>query len=388
MSSQVQQIIIANIRNLSAVNLNFGAQFNAFIGANGSGKTSLLEAIYLLSIGRSFRARSTRQVITFGADQCLIRGQIATKTAIDNEATESSIWLALERNTAGEVKYRVGEQAEKSVHELTKMLPVQLIDVNSHLLLEGGPDYRRQFVDWGVFHVEHSFIQNWRSMRRALEQRNTALKNRQMPPETWNETFIKYAVAVDEARADYIQRFKVIFLALLEQMLALKGVELRYNRGWPGQARAESGAEELRQALADTAHVDLMYGYTHRGPHRADVEITINGRLAKDVLSRGQIKIFVCIMLLARAKLLRDVRDSIFLIDDLHAELDQHSCGLFIQALKDMRCQVFITGIEADLLRNRLKDCNVHMFHVEQGEIKSTRSKAVGAINNEYECEI
>jgi DNA replication and repair protein RecF len=367
MCAQLKQIIISNIRNLGTVDLNFGPQFNVFIGQNGSGKTSFLEAIHFLSVGRSFRARSIRQVISFGADQCLVRAQVLPKD-INNEALGANgLWLAVERSMSGEVQYRVGEQAEKSVQQLTRALPVQLIDVNSHLLLEGGPDNRRQFIDWGVFHVEHEFIQNWRLMRRALEQRNVALKSRQMPAEAWNETFIKYSVAIDLARKTYLERFGVIFLALLDEMIGLKGVNLRYNRGWPGE---QAGSEDLRAALADTISTDLAYGYTHRGPHRAELEITLNGRLAKDVLSRGQIKIFVCIMLLARAKLLSDVRAGIFLIDDLHAELDQHSCSLFVQALKDMGCQVFITGIEAALLRNRLQDCDLRMFHVEHGRIK------------------
>lgn len=363
MSAQLNQLIVSNVRNLAAVDLTFGPQFNVLVGANGSGKTSFLEAIHLLSLGRSFRARSMRQVIAFDADQCLIRAKVLTQPIEE----QNSFWLAVERTASGAVQYRVGEQPEKSVQELTKILPIQLIDVNSHLLLEGGPINRRQFIDWGVFHVEQSFLQNWRLMRRALEQRNMALKNRKMPASTWNEAFIKYAVAVNAARNAYVEQFKVVFLGLLQEMLGLNDVDLRYNRGWPG---VDSDMESLHIALADTANLDLMCGYTNRGPHRAELEITLGGRLAKDVLSRGQIKIFVCIMLLARAKLLQERQSCVFLLDDLHAELDQRSCGLFIQALKAMQCQVFITGIDVDMLRSRLDGCDMRMFHVEHGTIK------------------
>lgn len=356
MGAQLNQLIVSNVRNLSAVDLSFGSQFNVFTGANGSGKTSLLEAIYLLGVGRSFRAKSMRQIISFGAQHCVVRARM------DSPALEG-LWLALERSNDGVSQYKIGGQVEKSAAEITKMLPVQLIDVNSHLILEGGPSYRRQFMDWGVFHVEHSFLQNWRLLQRALDHRNSMLRQKQVPPEVWNETFVKYAEAVDTARDAYIDRFRPIFLGLLTDMLSLSNVELRYNRGW-------NQTYSLRTVLFDAIHTDLQHGYTTKGPQRAEIEILIGGRPVKEVLSRGQMKIFVCIMLLARAQLLKDLRAGIFLIDDLSAELDRHSCGLFINAVKAMGCQVFITGIEAELLRDRLKGCTTHMFHVEHGTIK------------------
>lgn len=361
MSAQLKQLILSNIRNLGLIDLSFGPQFNVFVGPNGSGKTSLLEAIYLLGVGRSFRARSMRQIISFGADQCLIRARISAPV----DEPQNSTWLAAERSVSGAAQFKIGAQIEKSASELTKMLPVQLIDISSHLLLEGGPDSRRQFIDWGVFHVEQSFLQNWRHMRRALEQRNAALKQRHAPAAMWNEAFVKYAMLVSSARVAYVEKFKVTFLEMLHSMLGLTNVELRYEQGW-------ATGQELQTVLAATASIDLSCGFTTRGPHRANLEITIGGRPAKDVLSRGQIKIFVCVMLLARAKLLQDSSSSkcIFLIDDLHAELDKHSCSLFINAIKVMGCQVFITGLDADLLSDRLDGCVSNLFHVEQGVIR------------------
>lgn len=352
MVAQLRHLVLSNIRNLDAVDLKFGSKFNVFIGPNGSGKTSLLEAIYLLSIGRSFRARSMQQIISFGKDECLIRAQV------------NDVWLGVKRGLTSEAQYRIGEQVEKSSAELTKILPVQLIDVNSHLLLEGGPNYRRQFIDWGVFHVEHSFLQDWRHMRRALEQRNAILKQRQKPPEVWDAAFVKYAMAVDAARRAYIQRFELVFAQMLQQMLNITEVELHYQRGW-------SDDRELSEALAATLSLDLTYGYTSRGPQRADVEVLLEGRPVKAVLSRGQLKLFVSIMLLARARMLEETSSGVFLIDDLNAELDKTSCGLFIEAIDSLGCQVFITGIEEELLKARLQGCVAQLFHVEQGCVSS-----------------
>lgn len=361
MSVRLNRLILSNIRNLTAVDLSFGPQFNVFIGPNGSGKTSLLEAIYSLSIGRSFRARSTAQMISFGAQNCLIRGQISP----------GNLWLAVERSHVGVTQYKVGAQHEKSVAELTKVLPVQLIDVNSHLLLEGGPNYRREFIDWGVFHVEQAFLQDWRAMRRALEQRNQALKQKHKPDPAWDAAFEKYALLVDAARKAYVVDFAEQFVVLLRQMLGINNVSVHYRQGWPAQ-------QTLAEALENSSQLDFVYGYTHYGPQRAELEISIDGKPVKEVLSRGQIKIMVCIMLLARAELLNANQKGVFLIDDLHAELDKNNCSMFINAIKNMDCQVFITGIEADLLRDRLESCQTQLFHVEHGAIMEI---------NEYEYE-
>lgn len=360
MVAQLRQLVLSNIRNLDSVDLKFGAKFNVFIGPNGSGKTSLLEAIYLLGVGRSFRARSIQQVISFGEDQCLVRAQIRDS----EDLASNGVWLGVKRELNGDAQYRVGEQVAKSSADLTKLLPVQLIDVNSHLLLEGGPNYRRQFVDWGVFHVEHTFLQSWRQMRRALEQRNAILKKRQTPPAVWNEAFIKYSAVVDDARRAYVQHFSILFKHMLQQMLNITGVELQYQRGW-------SDDKDLAAALSATAGLDLAYGYTNRGPHRADLAVLIDGRPVKAVLSRGQLKLFVSIMLLARAQMLKEVSSGVFLIDDLNAELDKTSCEVFIEAIDRLGCQVFITGIEEELLKSRLQGCAAQLFHVEQGCISS-----------------
>ncbi len=359
MGAHLSRLILSNIRNLAETDLALVPKLNVFVGANGSGKTSLLEAIHVLGVGRSFRARSMQQVISFGAQDCLVRAKVNPNA----DQPHSGVWLGVARDLAGGVQYRVGEKVEKSSAELTKKLPLQLIDVNSPLLLEGGPNYRRQFVDWGVFHVEHDFLNNWRLMQRALEQRNAALKKRQQPPAVWDELYIKYSLAVDAARLRYIAKFSEIFTAMLRELLDITNIELRYFRGW-------SEDKDLFAVLSSTLSLDLALGYTNRGPHRAELEVLIGGRAVKSVLSRGQLKIFVCVMLLARTKLLETAQRGVFLIDDLHAELDKRSCSIFVSAIKALGCQAFITGVEADVLNALLQGCAAQMFHVEQGRIE------------------
>lgn len=356
MGVQLEQLVISNLRNLVATTLSLNSKFNMFVGPNGSGKTSLLEAVYLLGMGRSFRARSIQQIISFGAQNCFIRA----KVGFDADLGVPSVWLGLGKDLNGNTQYKIGEQAETSSAALSKILPVQLIDADSMLLLDGGPLYRRQFMDWGVFHVEHSFLTSWRLMRRALEQRNTLLRNNVRPALVWDEAFVQYALEVNAARQQYMIRFVDLMNKLLEERFHVPGVKFQYHQGW-------NEGEMLMDALQKSLKLDLTVGYTNRGPHRADFLVTIDDRPAKTVLSRGQMKLFVCLMLIARSHMLGHGKSGLMLIDDLHAELDGNSCGVFVSALEALNCQALITGVEQKLLSSHLRDVSIDLFHVEHG---------------------
>jgi DNA replication and repair protein RecF len=361
--TQIKQLIISNVRNLSSIELTLAKKFNIFVGANGSGKTSLLEAVHLLGLGRSFRARSVHQIIAFNADECIVRAQVEA-VRVDNDNNnwhDSLVWVAVKKGKSGVSDFRIGEQCNATAAELTSLLPLQLIDVNSPELLLGGPKNRRQFIDWGVFHVEHTFLEEWRMLQRALEQRNALLKQKQASKE-WSEVFVKYALLLDKARRAYLNDFTVVLLQLLDEMLGITNVRLNYQPGWSGEV-------DLVTAMERTLKLDLAFGYTNCGPHRADLEVLIDERPAKEVLSRGQVKMFICIMFLARARLVRQ-RHSIFLLDDLHAELDRHSCSLLLTALDKLDCQVLITGIEMDLIKRSVAGFERKLFHVERGIIQ------------------
>lgn len=349
---------VTNIRNLKTKELCLGPGFNLFCGQNGSGKTSILEAVNILGVGKSFRTHAIQQLITFGEQCCLVRGMLGSGPS----GKDSTIWLAVEKRLNGQNTYRLGEKNERSISELTKSLPVQAIDIHSHLVVEGGPLYRRRFVDWGLFHVEQDFLLNWRGLQRALVQRNASLKQRKTPDSVWDEAFIKYAMLVDAARRSYVERLAVVLVPQLQQMLGLNRVSLQYTSGWDVK-------RGLAAHLLDNAAIDGISGHTSCGPHRGDVVILVDDRPVKEVLSRGQIKVFVCAMLLARTEMLSNPERALFLIDDLHAELDHSNCKTLVSAIARLGCQAFVTGIEESSLCRSTEGFTTNVFHVEQGEI-------------------
>lgn len=370
---QVSQLKISGLRNIVEANLRFNAHFNLFFGSNGAGKTSILEAICLLTSGKSFRTHHADEAIQFSASAYVLAGIVQSRTV-----EVLSTRMGVERNKNGRQKIRVNEAPLESMAELAKILPVQLLTVSSYRLLEEGPLSRRQFLDWGVFHVEHSFAGLWQRFNRALRQRNmalTVLKNTRKAEiwdasqvHIWEQELCSTGHAIDALRVQYMAAWFPIFSRILEEILGIRRLKVHYKRGWNAE-------ETLENALKTAFSRDQALGYTTVGPHRADLEFEIEGIPAKIVLSRGQLKLFICALFLARSEALfeKTGKKCLFMIDDLNAELDNKAARLLIERLECLQAQVIITAIEKEPLVGLLKDREYQMFHVEHGVVSLNR---------------
>lgn len=363
---QLNSINISGLRNLHAVNLDFSPHFNIFCGENGGGKTSLLEAIHVLATGRSFRAHQPRQIITFGESACTLSGIVSSR---EKNSAINPIRIGVERHQTGGIKMRLADQDCHSVALLAKTLPIQLINSDSYEILEASPQFRRQFLDWAMFHVEHSFYTTWQRFKRALQQRNAALKTSKLysadSVRVWDKEFIEMGEMINLQRKAMLVELTPLFVELIGKLLGFdKAVTIQYQSGW----NIEYGLEE---ALIRSWERDQAWGYTTLGPQRADLDFMIDGVPAKTVLSRGQSKLFICALLMARAILLykREGRRCVFLIDDLNSELDEGASRHLVEALRNLGGQVLITGIEGAPLAKLLGSKDVAMYGVKNGRI-------------------
>jgi DNA replication and repair protein RecF len=363
---QLNSLSIRHLRNLLSVDLTFNPHFNLFGGENGDGKTSLLEAIHLLTTGRSFRVHPCKQVITFGEKFCRVSGVVSSR---GEEYPKELIRLGVERHQEGSIKIRLAEKDCHSISALAKTLPVQLINSHSYAILEAAPQFRRQFLDWVTFHVEHSFYPTWQRFKRALLQRNAVLRETtrvsSVDIRAWDTEFIEAGEAIHEKRQAVLEELIPIFSEIVASFLPLnKPVSIAYHFGWPMGL-------SLSKALERSLEKDRLWKYTTVGPQRADLEVLVGNNPVKNVLSRGQSKLFICGLLMARALLLyrRQGRRCVFLIDDLNAELDKGSSQALIEGLNHLGGQVLITSIEGMPLIELLKGKEHHQFHVKNGQI-------------------
>src|SRR5271156_2642002 len=166
----LRRLQVTDFRCLQSAAVDLDSRFTLISGANASGKTSLLEAIYVLGRGRSFRTRRLEHLIRRGSDRFVVFGEV--------ESFDRRVSLGVEGSAAG-VRARLSGAKVGSLAELALWLPVQIIDPEIHRLIEEGPSRRRRFLDWGVFHVEPRFVDDWQRFQQTLKQRNAALKSRQ-----------------------------------------------------------------------------------------------------------------------------------------------------------------------------------------------------------------
>ena len=350
------QLDIRQVRNLQEIKIYPSKGCNYIYGANASGKTSVLEAIYLLSIARSFRTTHIKHVISHDSPSLQVFARIYHNS--ENSA------LGLERS-AKKTRIKINGSDVKQVSALSALLPVQIINPDVHKLLEQGPKYRRQFIDWGVFHVEHSFLQAWQQYYRVLKQRNSALRQKQNKNAItlWDKQLIDHAKTITLSRENYLSGFVPIFNKYVDQLMGVN-VELNYVRGWNSEL-------SFTESLHNSFDKDIYKSFTSLGPHRADLEITYNNILVQNCFSRGQQKLLVCAMRLAQITHLKENtgQQSVLLVDDLAAELDIKHRNNLIDLLIDTEAQLFVTATEQNSF-TLPSEIESKMFHVEHGILK------------------
>ncbi len=362
----IERLVIQSLRNLSAVDLSLGRRVNFFYGSNGSGKTSVLEALSLLSHGRSFRSHLVRPIIQHNEPKLTVFATI--------RSGERSIPLGIERSRTKPPIIKLDGQIVQSAADLAYSLPLLLLDSQSFQLLEGGPKERRQLLDWLVFHVEPGFIDTWRRFQRCLKQRNSMLRRDRITPAeiaVWDHELASLGNSIHLYRVEVFKAYKLALRALLGQpgfSDRIANIDVEYERGWPEDTSLET-------ALQDNIERDIRSGYSHVGPQRAELKITVNGHKAAEVLSRGQQKIVVSGLKLAQAHTLKEQTDKIsaFLVDDLPAELDEYHQGRLAEWLNRLESQVFVTGVDrAELLKAWPMDPGetLFLFHVEHGQVR------------------
>ena len=355
----ISQLDIFQVRNLGNIRTACHPQANIVHGANGSGKTSFLESIYLLGRGRSFRHRDLRVVVNHKASELVVSARLVR----DRDA--STHQLGIKRTSGGVFEARMDGKPLRSAAQLVSELPLQLIDAHSFMLLEGGPLQRRQFLDWGVFHVEHGYSSLWKRFQKTLKQRNQLLRHGRIDEDllrSWTVELIPLCEQITGHRRRYISALEGQLNRAVAAFEGLGQVSLEYYCGWDEN-------RSLEEVFAADHGRDLATKATSHGAHRADIRIKIDGQVAADHLSRGQIKLLVYALKLAQASHYREHtgESCLFLLDDLPAELDYQHRWQVVSFLNDLGCQYFITGVDRQDFEGLVQDIPHRMFHMEHG---------------------
>lgn len=347
-----------NFRCIQSADLTFDQGFNLIYGENASGKTSLLEALAYLGRGKSFRGAATTDIVRHGESEFVLFGEAAGNGGTHRIGV---------RNSREGLEVRVDGSGEGGAGALAAALPLQVIDPEVHNLVAGGPELRRRFLDWIAFHVEHDHLETWRRFRRALRQRNAALKQRASAAamRSWNAEFVEISERLDESRR---RALDVARESLEDHGRGLLGTEIgfEYQQGW-------SRDKVLGEALDENLEREQQQGSTQYGPHRADLKIRYDERQARKLVSRGQQKLLASSMVLAATETAQVAleRPLLLLLDDPAAELDGNALQRLMGAIEGLGCQVIATSLERGALD---LPPGAAVFHVEHGVL--TRESA------------
>lgn len=372
----VVKLNVHNFRNLDNKAVVFHPEFNFFIGENGSGKSSLLEALFFLGHGKSFRTSKIDALACFNKS-------IFTVSIKDSKNTQ----LGLSRDiNLGSNNIKIDGESRSRLSDLAKNIAIQIVTPESFKLFFGGTKERRRFIDLGMFHVKHNFSSLWKNLSRVLKQRNACIRLGVNSQEShsmlsyWTEQFCQMSLEVAELRSEYtsalIDELDIWLSVLLPDLKSR--VTVQYLQGW-----SQKGL--LKDILESNLERELKYGYTLYGAHKFDVRFLLDNHSLETQLSRGQQKLFLLALTFAQAKLISRVNlvKPILLIDDIGAELDINSRTALSLALTKLNCQVLITAIENDVLypfydvftrceeseSEQLTSKDFKVFHVKHGEI-------------------
>lgn len=353
----LERLQISNFRNFGAIDLEFDDGINLLSGANGSGKTSILEAIYFLTHGRSFRTSSINRIIHHDTSSFTLFGLFTHQAQLKSQA-------GIIRYRNGECRIKVNGTDNCNLVALVNIQPLLLINPTTFHLLDAGPLQRRQFIDWGLFHVEHQFFSVWKRLQRVLKQRNAALKRKDgmHQAKLWDNEFVASAQSLNNLRKSYVAQLKPIFLELVQELTGYPDINMSYLAGWDENT-------DLNEVLERAYERDSLLGYTQFGPQKADIIIKSDNVPAVELFSRGEQKLLVYALKLAQGMLLQKTvaKNCIYLIDDLAAELDEQNQKKLFQVLTRLHTQVIATSVEPNPSYLPVQD--IMAYQLEKGSL-------------------
>ena len=353
----IEHVEVRCVRNVTAASLDLSPGLNLLVGPNGAGKTALLEALHLLIRGRSFRGRGVSLLIQHGEPALSVH-------LLGADPARGRVNLGVARERSNDTELRLNGEAVRQASVVAGLLPVQLLLPDLAELVFGSPGERRQWLDWGVFHVKHDYVDTLRDYLRSVRQRNAVLRTEDHGTlEAWTGRMVELGEAVTEARRSYLDAVRPTVQQCLEHLAPGLAVTLEYYPGYQGDSLA-------KEVFESTAR-DVKSGATQAGPHRADIRLASDRGRAAGILSRGQGKALASALRIGQAKALLDEQGarSLFLIDDVWAELDDDHSVRFFGLLDEMDCQILATSTHEPRLAAAFGRGRSKVFHVEQGAV-------------------
>ncbi len=348
----ISQLDIHTFRNIATLRLYPHARWNIIFGENGSGKTSLLEALSMISTGRSFRTRDIHALVTYGEEALMLFARTFADQTISVKKSKADMQVWIDQKPC----------SKRS--ELAQLLPCQLFYQDIFSIIDAGPSIRRTVLDWGLFHVKHEEVLLWREYARVLKQRNSLL--RQHAPRShfkpWDVLLEELSEALHQQRQAFCLEWFDIFGVTLSH-LTTQSCVMTYEKGWD----KKNTGKRLLDILEEQWAMDSAQQYTHSGAHQADLILSTSTLKVKQSLSRGQQKMILLALKLSQAQLVS--KKCIYLFDDIFSELDFEHSQRLLSYMDALSGQFFFTCTQPDVFYKYLNSKQACFFSMKCGQL-------------------
>lgn len=346
----VQKLSLIQFKNHSEYQLSFSDQINCFVGNNGVGKTNLLDALYYLSMGKSFLGNSDAQNVQYDQDFFAIEAQI------QNEEKEDLVKILYSKDAKKHIK-KNDKTYDRMADHIGYLPCVTISPYDANLISDSG-ESRRKFVDAMISQTDHEYLFSLIQYQKTLQQRNALLKyfakNRTFDAdslEIYNEPLVKYAEIISTKRAEFISLLNPIIAHFYEIISGGKEkVEVLYE-----SHLLEQSFDEILKRNLDK---DRQLTYTSHGVHKDDLLFKMNDFLIKKTGSQGQQKSFLIALKLAQINRIKKLtgKNPILLLDDIFDKLDDGRVAQLISLInKEKFGQMFITDTHKERTENIVK---------------------------------
>lgn len=365
---QLNHLTITAYRNLPAADLPLSPHINCFIGANGMGKSNILDAVYHLSFCRGYASASDTHNLNHDSDFFFLEGEYLT-----DDGVQRQVGLSLKRG--GRKRLKIDGKDVKRLSEHIGRIPLVMIAPADSALILGGSEERRRFMDMVIMQYDAPYLESLIRYERSLKQRNALLKDEATPDEAVmdviEELMAADAAVIYEARRRFITEFLPIFLSLYA---TLSGEAANETPGLSYISHGERG--DLAPQLRSFREKERIVGYTLHGVHKDEIELTLGGHPVKREASQGQQKTFFITLKLSQYVFLAgkgEQRVPLLLLDDIFDKLDTDRVGRIIDYVSGRDFgQIFITDTGRDHLSRILSSTrsDYRLFEVKDGEVK------------------
>ena len=334
-----KSIELENFRNYEVLSLDFDSKLNIITGKNAQGKTNLLESLFIMGLGKSFRTNKDTEMIKFGNDFSKARA------VVDDDGEETEIEIIY--NQEGKIIKVDGTKLQRNA-DLLENVYIVVFSPDDLRIVKEGPESRRKFIDRELCQIKPVYYSDLGNYKKVLKQRNYLLKEKNKDEallEVFNESLAEYGTRIIEERYRFTERIAKISSGIHSD---ISGNGENLEIGYDTFIKRGTTKEEYKEKLDKSIESDLYKGYTTLGPHKDDLCIKINGNDIRAYGSQGQQRTASLSLKLAEIGLIKQEtgKNAVLLLDDVLSELDIQRQEYLIKSMKDI--QVFITSTEID----------------------------------------